>query len=120
MNGEKFMHSTPSQRVKTTGYFARSNMSRLKCQVPTLFDAPSHPYTEALLKAIPEHSAGAHRLATLPGIVPGRYDRPQGCLLSPRCPYVQPRCRDERPALDAHERGAARCFFPLAPTAEVA
>ena len=89
-------------------------------QVPALFDAPSHPYTEALLKAIPEHSAGAHRLATLPGIVPGRYDRPQGCLLSPRCPYVQPRCRDERPTLDAHERGAARCFFPLVPTAEVA
>lgn len=89
-------------------------------QVPALFDAPSHPYTEALLKAIPEHSAGAHRLATLPGIVPGRYDRPQGCLLSPRCPYVQPRCRDERPTLDAHERGAVRCFFPLVPTAEVA
>jgi dipeptide transport system ATP-binding protein len=89
-------------------------------QVPALFDAPSHPYTEALLKAIPEHSAGAQRLATLPGIVPGRYDRPQGCLLSPRCPYVQPRCRDQRPTLDAHERGAARCFFPLVPTAEVA
>ena len=89
-------------------------------QVPTLFDAPSHPYTEALLKAIPEHSAGASRLATLPGIVPGRYDRPRGCLLSPRCPYVQSRCRDERPPLEAHERGAARCFFPLHPTAEVA
>ena len=59
-------------------------------------------------------------LATLPGIVPGRYDRPLGCLLSPRCPYVQERCHQQRPALDAHERGAARCFFPLVPTAEVA
>lgn len=89
-------------------------------QVPTLFDAPSHPYTEALLKAIPEHSAGASRLATLPGIVPGRYDRPIGCLLSPRCPYVQERCHLQRPTLDPHERGAARCFFPLQPTVEVA
>jgi dipeptide transport system ATP-binding protein len=88
--------------------------------VPQLFDAPSHPYTEALLKAIPEHSQGQRRLATLPGIVPGRYDRPAGCLLSPRCPYAQAHCREQRPTLDAHERGAARCFYPLNLTAEVA
>lgn len=78
--------------------------------VPTLFDAPAHPYTEALLAAIPEHSQ-TDRLHTLPGIVPGRYDRPAGCLLSPRCPYVQPRCQ-ERPALEPYDRGAVRCFFP--------
>ncbi len=64
--------------------------------------------------------AGEARLATLPGIVPGRYDRPRGCLLSPRCPYAQEHCRQERPALEAHERGAVRCFYPLNLLNEVA
>ncbi|WP_122666779.1 ABC transporter ATP-binding protein [Pseudomonas viridiflava] len=82
-------------------------------QVPGLFDVPGHPYSEALLAAIPEHSMGAERLATLPGMVPGRYDRPQGCLLSPRCPYVQDKCRTQRPGLDPKAHSLARCFYPL-------
>ena len=82
-------------------------------QVPGLFDVPAHPYSEALLAAIPEHSMGAERLATLPGMVPGRYDRPQGCLLSPRCPYVQENCRTQRPGLDPKAHSLARCFYPL-------
>jgi dipeptide transport system ATP-binding protein len=82
-------------------------------QVPGLFDVPAHPYSEALLAAIPEHSMGAERLATLPGIVPGRYDRPVGCLLSPRCPYVQEKCHQQRPGLDPKAHSLARCFYPL-------
>ncbi|KPX14842.1 MULTISPECIES: ABC transporter ATP-binding protein [Pseudomonas syringae group] len=82
-------------------------------QVPGLFEVPAHPYSEALLAAIPEHSMGAERLATLPGMVPGRYDRPQGCLLSPRCPYVRDNCRTERPGLDPKAHSLARCFYPL-------
>jgi len=79
-----------------------------------LFERPRHPYTEALLAALPEAQpagpARARRLAALPGIVPGRYDRPRGCLFAPRCHYVQPRCRAERPALAQ----GVRCFYPLA------
>ncbi|WP_077035983.1 ABC transporter ATP-binding protein [Pelomonas sp. KK5] len=77
--------------------------------VPGLFERPQHPYTEALLAAIPEHNKGAARLSALPGIVPGALDRPAGCLLSPRCPYVQELCRTTRPALAQ----GVRCHFPL-------
>ena len=73
-----------------------------------LFEHPRHPYTHALLAALPERSAGQKRLIALPGIVPGRYDRPAGCLLAPRCAFVQDRCRAERPPL----QDGVRCFFP--------
>ena len=88
-------------------------------QVPALFDAPHHPYTEALLAAIPEHNRGVRRLRTLPGMVPGRDDRPTGCLLSPRCPYADDHCRTVPPALqpyvgpNASGSPQVRCFKPL-------
>ena len=76
-----------------------------------LFERPRHPYTAALLAALPEHNQGARRLEALGGVVPGRYDRPGGCLFAPRCKQVQARCHGERPALAE----GVRCFFPLAP-----
>jgi dipeptide transport system ATP-binding protein len=82
--------------------------------VETLFERPRHPYTAALLAALPEHNRGARRLAALPGIVPGRHDRPAGCLLAPRCSQVQPHCTTERPPLQGRGEAAVRCFFPLA------
>ena len=81
--------------------------------VPEIFDRPHHPYTEALLSALPEHNIGQRRLRSMPGVVPGAYDRPSGCLLSPRCPYVQDKCREQRPDLYGVEGAQARCFFPL-------
>lgn len=82
-------------------------------QVPAIFEAPHHPYTEALLSALPEHNIGQRRMRSLPGVVPGAFDRPSGCLLSPRCPYAQDRCRAERPPLFGAAGAQARCFFPL-------
>ena len=78
-----------------------------------LFAAPRHPYTEALLASLPERNAGNRRLASLPGVVPGAYDRPSGCLLAPRCPYVRDRCRASRPPLFEVGAGLARCYYPL-------
>ena len=82
--------------------------------VEPLFAAPRHPYTAALLGALPERSAGAHRLPTIPGMVPGVLDRPQGCLFGPRCSYADARCKAERPKLASEDgQGRLRCFHPL-------
>jgi dipeptide transport system ATP-binding protein len=81
--------------------------------VPGIFETPLHPYTQALLDALPEHNLDRARLATIPGVVPGAYDRPAGCLLAPRCRYAVERCRAERPPLEPVGGGSARCHFPL-------
>ena len=88
-------------------------------QVPQVFDAPRHPYTEALLSALPEHNIGKRRLNSMGGVVPGAYDRPAGCLLAPRCPYVQPRCHTEQPPLIGEPGAQARCFYPLTQSVRV-
>jgi dipeptide transport system ATP-binding protein len=82
-------------------------------RVPDIFAAPRHPYTEALLSALPEHNTDKRRLRSMSGMVPGAFDRPSGCLLAPRCAYVQARCRSERPTLDGDIGTQARCFYPL-------
>ncbi|MGB6008197.1 dipeptide ABC transporter ATP-binding protein [Castellaniella sp.] len=78
-----------------------------------IFKRPRHPYTQALLRALPEFSRGADRLVSLPGVVPGRYDRPQGCLLSPRCPYATEHCRAVEPTLTGPEGRQVKCHTPL-------
>ncbi|HYD29794.1 MAG TPA: oligopeptide/dipeptide ABC transporter ATP-binding protein [Azospirillaceae bacterium] len=84
-----------------------------------LFAQPRHPYTGALLDALPERAIG-RRLPTIPGVVPGISDRPHGCLFNPRCPRAQDKCRAERPPLFPDATGQARCFYPLGPVEEKA
>ena len=78
-----------------------------------LFSAPRHPYTAALLDALPERGIGRKRLPTIPGVVPGQYDRPSGCLFNPRCRFATDRCRSEQPPLVEHRGDAVRCHYPL-------
>ncbi|QIW15520.1 dipeptide ABC transporter ATP-binding protein [Pasteurellaceae bacterium RH1A] len=78
-----------------------------------IFKAPLHPYTQALLKALPEFAEGKSRLQSLPGVVPGKYDRPQGCLLNPRCPYATDLCRQQEPEMRMIEGRQVKCHTPL-------
>ena len=78
-----------------------------------IFRAPRHPYTQALLRALPEFAGNKSRLESLPGVVPGKYDRPDGCLLNPRCPYATNICRTEEPALRTVGSRQVKCHTPL-------
>lgn len=80
-------------------------------QVLDLFQQPKHPYTEALLNALPERAQGDH-LPSIPGVVPGLLDRPHGCLFHPRCQYADQRCQSEAPphSTDLH---STLCHYPL-------
>jgi oligopeptide/dipeptide ABC transporter ATP-binding protein len=67
----------------------------------SLFEMPLHPYTEALLSAVPVPKAGARsrKRVILTGDVPSPINRPSGCHFHTRCPYAMTRCRDEEPPL---------------------
>ena len=77
-----------------------------------LFGDAMHPYTAALLAALPERS-NTRLLPTIPGVVPGVLDRPSGCLFSPRCTFATDHCRTVQPAFRDGPRGRVRCHYPL-------
>ncbi|MFG1708102.1 ABC transporter ATP-binding protein [Nonomuraea sp. M3C6] len=83
-----------------------------------VYAGPAHPYSEALLSAVPEIDDGTtpnRQRIVLSGDVPSPIDKPSGCPFHPRCPYARQRCRDERPALREVAPGRhASCHFPLA------
>ena len=67
---------------------------------PGLFARPLHPYTQALLSAIPRPQPGLQRQRILlPGDVPSAMNPPSGCRFHTRCAHAQDRCRSEEPAL---------------------
>jgi dipeptide transport system ATP-binding protein len=78
-------------------------------RVDAVFSVPRHPYTAALLQALPERSRKGEALRSIAGTVPGQFDRPTGCLFAPRCQFAEALCHNTPPTYSL----GARCHFPL-------
>ncbi len=65
--------------------------------VRQIFNNPSHPYTEALIRSVPKMEEAEERLYSIPGQPPALWDLPQGCSFAPRCRYVFDKCHEEFP-----------------------
>lgn len=87
--------------------------------VDTLFAAPAHPYTAALLDAVPRLAHPDQRLAPIPGTPPHPAQRPPGCAFHPRCGYADPTCSAHVPGVTKlTSGGAVNCHHPVpAPSA---
>lgn len=84
-----------------------------EASVRELFARPRHPYTEGLLRAVPQLGAKGHqtRLRTIEGVVPNPWEWPEGCRFAPRCPHAQEKCCvGEIPLLKAGEKHLSRCI----------
>ncbi|MGV0877653.1 ABC transporter ATP-binding protein [Martelella sp. FLE1502] len=85
-----------------------------------LYRAPRHPYTQALLSAVPQaENRGKRQRILLEGEIPSPLDPPKGCKFCTRCPFATDRCRTERPKLrdfgDGHQ---VACHYPLGTVAD--
>ena len=75
-----------------------------------LFEAPSHPYTLGLLKAVPRLDIDQEELETIPGDPPDMSRLPEGCPFAPRCALVMDRCRTTQPPLVPWRSQQRACF----------
>ena len=81
-----------------------------QADVIQLFDNPSHPYTEALLRSVPNLEDETDFLPSIEGQPPSLDDLPSGCSFAPRCPYVFDRCEEYPPEFDIEPGHIARCW----------
>ncbi|HXX72840.1 MAG TPA: ABC transporter ATP-binding protein [Candidatus Acidoferrales bacterium] len=80
--------------------------------VTELFEHPSHPYTEGLLRSLPRQYRDEGRLESIAGDVPDLKSPPPGCRFHPRCKYAFERCRVEHPELvESNSNSKVACFL---------
>ena len=83
-----------------------------RAPVRTIFNHPAHPYTEALLHAVPSLSDRSERLWSIEGQPPDLTNPPAGCPFNPRCPKAEDRCRREvPPEFQVGENHYTRCWL---------
>jgi oligopeptide/dipeptide ABC transporter ATP-binding protein len=82
--------------------------------VRAIFRDPRHPYTRALLEALPSAGAARGALRSLPGQVPNLFTPPPGCRFAPRCPRATPECDAGTPAMRDDSSHRVACLHPHA------
>jgi oligopeptide/dipeptide ABC transporter ATP-binding protein len=83
-----------------------------QADLKTLFKSPKHPYTHALLEAVPKVGTKKGELASIPGMVPSLITPPPGCKFHPRCSHAMDICRKKFPQMVEIGKGQlARCFL---------
>ncbi|HSF29985.1 MAG TPA: ABC transporter ATP-binding protein [Candidatus Tectomicrobia bacterium] len=83
-----------------------------RAPVRTIFNQPAHPYTEALLNAMPKLSDKTERLWSIEGQPPDLANLPPGCPFSPRCPKAEDRChREVPPEFQVGDQHFTRCWL---------
>jgi len=83
-----------------------------QADLKTLFKSPKHPYTNALLAAVPKVGTKKGELASIPGMVPSLITPPPGCKFHPRCPYAMDICRKKFPQMsEIGKEQLARCYL---------
>lgn len=83
-----------------------------QADLKTLFKSPKHPYTNALLAAVPKVGTKKGELASIPGMVPSLITPPPGCKFHPRCPHAMDICRKKFPRMIEIGKGQlARCYL---------
>jgi oligopeptide/dipeptide ABC transporter ATP-binding protein len=76
------------------------------------FAAPKHPYTQGLLRSVPNIKLDGGELYKMAGAPPDLLNPPSGCHFHPRCPFVMDMCRDQKPILQTVEEGhGAACWL---------
>ncbi len=80
--------------------------------VEELFSNPQHPYTQGLIRAVPDIGSTPHKLRSIPGRVPPPQVPPPGCTFAPRCEHALNKCWDLSPELLTHGSQKLRCFNP--------
>ena len=85
-------------------------------KVNSLFEKPSHPYTQGLLASIPnakrdiDKHGNRTRLNPIEGIVPSLYATPKGCAFAPRCQYSESKCSEQARLLPIQVDHLSRCW----------
>lgn len=80
----------------------------------SIFEKPTHPYTEALLKSIPTLDENNERLNTIEGTIPNPFKMPKGCRFAPRCKYATGKCQEQEPVkTEVSRTQSVYCWNPI-------